>query len=428
MTRELAIRTLGLYVPMAIAGALWWWRRPDTRVAAATLLACVWIAPALLVLQTIAQTAGWWTFRASGGTLAGIPVDLYLGWILLWGVGAVLAFRSVPLPIAVLVALWIDLLVMPLCTPVLTLGPSWLIGETVAIGLVLVPALTLARWTIADRHVAGRAILQAAAFSGLVFFVAPAIALEQAGGSWRPLLDRPLWATNLLVQVLALPGVLGLSAVQEFASRGRGTPLPFDPPLRLVSTGPYAYVANPMQLATCIALVIWAALIENWWVLGGSLTTFAYGAGIAGWHEELQLQERFGPDWTTYRRAVRPWRIRWRPFILPASRARLYVAETCGLCADAGRWLARRHAIGIDILGAETHAPRELRRMTYVGGDGHEEEGVAAFARALEHVNVAWAWIGMLMRLPIVRPMLQLLVDASGGQARRVSPSCVSKA
>lgn len=39
--------------------------------------------------------------------------------------------------------------------------------------------------------------------------------------------------------------------------RGGGTPVPCDPPKRLVSTGPYAYIGNPMQ--TAMALILgWA--------------------------------------------------------------------------------------------------------------------------------------------------------------------------
>src|SRR4029079_16505219 len=121
------------------------------------------------------------------------------------------------------------------------------------------------------------------------------------------LLDRPGWWTNLLVQLLALPAVLGLSAAQEFASRGEGTPLPFDPPVRLVTSGPYAYVANPMQLAMCLLVIAWGLALESWWIVGGTAVAFAYGAGFAAWHEDAELAARFGGAWIAYRRRVRRW-------------------------------------------------------------------------------------------------------------------------
>src|SRR5260221_7804017 len=49
---------------------------------------------------------------------------------------------------------------------------------------------------------------------------------------------------------------LGLSmwCALEFAFRGLGTPAPFDPPRRLVITGLYRFVRNPMYVAFGIAL------------------------------------------------------------------------------------------------------------------------------------------------------------------------------
>ena len=60
-------------------------------------------------------------------------------------------------------------------------------------------------------------------------------------------------------------------------------------------------------------------------------------------------------------------------------------------------------------------SPLPLERLTYVAGDGTPaEDGVAALARALEHVNLAWALVGFAIRLPLVRPFLQLVADAVG--------------
>jgi hypothetical protein len=42
---------------------------------------------------------------------------------------------------------------------------------------------------------------------------------------------------------------LGGWATHEFARRGRGTPIPWDPPRYLVVSGPYLLTANPMQQA-----------------------------------------------------------------------------------------------------------------------------------------------------------------------------------
>jgi hypothetical protein len=67
------------------------------------------------------------------------------------------------------------------------------------------------------------------------------------------------------------------------------------------------------------------------------------------------------------------------------------------------------------------HPTRDLKRITYDARDGGADaEGVAAIARALEHLNLGWAAIGWLIRLPGIDRALQLLADASGAEPRLV--------
>jgi hypothetical protein len=72
-------------------------------------------------------------------------------------------------------------------------------------------------------------------------------------------------------------------------------------------------------------------------------------------------------------------------------------------------------ARGLVLVAAEDHPTRDLERMTYEPGDGSAvDEGVAAFARAVEHIHFGWAFLGAAMRLTVVRSALQLLADATG--------------
>jgi hypothetical protein len=51
-------------------------------------------------------------------------------------------------------------------------------------------------------------------------------------------------------------------------------------------------------------------------------------------------------------------------------------------------------------------------RLTYIDADGDQATGVAAFGRALEHLNLAWAWLAWVLLLP---GLFQLVIDAMGG-------------
>ena len=418
------IRAAALYFSAVLTLAVWLWRRPAQRQLAGIALAFAWNLPALLLLHVAAVKLGWWQFEAQGGMLLGIPVDLYLEWAWLWAVlGALTLSRRVSLVLVAVIALALDIVLMPLASPVIQLGPAWLIGEAVGLGFVFMPGQLLARWTAEDRRLCERVLLQVGAFTDLMLFVLPAVVLDGSGTSWVSPLERPLWQLGLFLQLLMLPAVFGLTAVQEFATRGAGTPVPFDPPARLVTSGVYAYVANPMQLAAVALLLCVGVIVENAWVAAAGVMAHLYSIGLAGWREDEDLQARFGAEWSAYRRAVRRWVPRLRPW-QPENQAPaiLFVAASCEVCRSVADWFEARRTAGLSIVPAETHASGALQRITYQPADGTRAvAGIHAIARAFEHIHLGWAWVGFLLRLPIVASVVQLLVDASGGQPSPLS-------
>jgi hypothetical protein len=186
-------------------------------------------------------------------------------------------------------------------------------------------------------------------------------------------------------------------------------------------------VANPMQLAMTLVLLMWGAILGNAWVAGAGGVALLYGVGFAAADEQSDLVRRFGDPWKVYRRHVREWLPRWRPYHpsldarLRAEPARLYVSESCGQCSAVARWFMARSPRGLLVVAAEQHPSRDLLRVTYDAGDGSfEAVGVAAIARALEHVHLGWALVAWFTRVPGLTPVLQLITDASGGEARLV--------
>ncbi len=177
-----------------------------------------------------------------------MPFDLLIGWVVLWSAVPVLALDRLPLPVTIAIVVGFDLLYMPMLESVLHLGPNWLVGESFAVTIGLVPALLLARWTADDRRLGLRVAQQGVLFGILLFFVIPA-AVVGARGLDSALLLRE-WADSgtllpglrihsvIALGLLPIPMALGLSAVLEFARRGGGTPFPWDPPKRLVTSGP----------------------------------------------------------------------------------------------------------------------------------------------------------------------------------------------
>jgi protein-S-isoprenylcysteine O-methyltransferase Ste14 len=371
----------------------------------------------LLVLQLLNLQFFWWRFQASSALIRNMPADLFLGWTLLWGVLPTLALPRQRLWLVVLIFLGIDLVAMPLCVPVVQLSPRWLIGESVAVCLVLVPAQLFSRWTLLDLQLKARVALQVVTSGMVLLFLLPEIvfaATDHRG--WAALHSGRPWLRNLELQLIGLLAVGGVSAAQEFAQRGAGTPIPYDPPKRLVTSGLYRYITNPMQLSCALALTAWGMFLRNPWLAASGLMTLVYSSGLARWNEGEEMHARFGASWSRYRKEVQDWKPRWKPWHDPQCPVpRLYVAEGCGPCSEVRRWFESRYPIALSIMAAEDHPSQDLVRITYDAMDGTPpEEGVAAFARGLEHLNFAWGYVGACLRLPLVSQFVQALIDVSG--------------
>jgi protein-S-isoprenylcysteine O-methyltransferase Ste14 len=107
---------------------------------------------------------------------------------------------------------------------------------------------------------------------------------------------------------LIIAGTAGLIACfLRFALEGLGTPAPPFPTQKLIVTGMYRYVRNPMYVAV-IAVVLGQALAFRSWKLA------AYGACV--WtvmhlfvllYEEPKLRQTFGAEYETYLLTVPRW-------------------------------------------------------------------------------------------------------------------------
>lgn len=132
------------------------------------------------------------------------------------------------------------------------------------------------------------------------------------GLSVRPLDDAfplplPAAARTLGAALMAVGGALALACVALFATRGRGTPAPFDPPRRFVAVGPYRWVRNPMYVGG-ITLFVGFGL----WHRSPSIVLLA-GLAWGLFHlfvmlvEEPGLKQRFGADYEAYLESVPRW-------------------------------------------------------------------------------------------------------------------------
>jgi protein-S-isoprenylcysteine O-methyltransferase Ste14 len=116
------------------------------------------------------------------------------------------------------------------------------------------------------------------------------------------------------VAVLGVGLVLFLASVWRFATEGRGTLAPWDPPRVFVVHGPYRFVRNPMISGVILCLFGEALILRSPPHAVWAVTFLLMNVVYIPLFEEPQLRRRFGPSYVEYCRHVRRFVPRLRPW------------------------------------------------------------------------------------------------------------------
>lgn len=133
---------------------------------------------------------------------------------------------------------------------------------------------------------------------------------------WLPFLLLGPRSFQIVAGSVSFPAAVGLIACgtvvyvacsTEFIRRGRGTPAPIDPPKRLVVSGLYRFVRNPMYVGVLTILLGEAILFQstNFLMYAGSV--WACFHLMVTLYEEHKLRELFGEEYTRYCSQVNRW-------------------------------------------------------------------------------------------------------------------------
>jgi len=160
-----------------------------------------------------------------------------------------------------------------------------------------------------------RATLYFALFVGFILICFPARVLAWVGIA-HPAHTGFAQVTGALIGSVGL--LVAFWCVAAFATLGKGTPAPFDPPRRLVVRGPYRFVRNPMCMGAALALAGGACFYASFWLLAYAAALFLTCYLFVVFYEEPHLRRTFGEEYEVYCRAVP----RWRP-CLPVRGPRL---------------------------------------------------------------------------------------------------------
>lgn len=151
---------------------------------------------------------------------------------------------------------------------------------------------------------------------GTVLVYVPAIiilATEHTTAEADPVGPSSPWFW-LGIGLVACGIALAFWSARLFHSLGRGTPAPWDPPRKLVVTGPYRYVRNPMIIGVMLMLGAEALILWSWPIAAWLGVFFLANAIYFPLSEERDLEHRFGTSYRTYKANVPAWLPRFKPW------------------------------------------------------------------------------------------------------------------
>ena len=98
-----------------------------------------------------------------------------------------------------------------------------------------------------------------------------------------------------------------LWCLAAFSWEGKGTPAPFDAPRKVVVTGPYRYVRNPMYLGAMLIILGVGLMLRSPSAVGVAIffITLAHVFVVA--YEEPALRAQFGESYSDYKQSVNRW-------------------------------------------------------------------------------------------------------------------------
>ena len=147
----------------------------------------------------------------------------------------------------------------------------------------------------------------------LILLVFPLLIVQIEAKLGIPRFAFPM-QTLLGIILFPLISLIGLASAYSMAKIGRGTPLPMDTASKLVVSGIYAYVRNPMAISgigqgLLVGFLLGSPLVLLYALLGGFIWQFVYRR-----LEEDDLVKQFAADYEDYRQNVRCWIPNLKPY------------------------------------------------------------------------------------------------------------------
>lgn len=406
METQLIIRNSIVLSCFVFLIVLFFIKKQNSKINWALFYSSLWVSFSLPIVNYLCVKYNFWTFTSKIDTFIKMPYDLLFIWILFWGILPFYISKGKYILLTFLLLLWIDLLFMPQLEVVgiLKLGNNWLIGEFILLLTVWLPSHLWATYSYKRKYLNFRAFMQVSTMTLFILIIIPFIVISYTTNDFSFNKIRPF-----LFQIAFIIVLPSLAAVNDLVKKGNGTPFPFDKTTNLVQTGVYAYCRNPIQWSFTFLFIPLSIYYESYLLLSGIVISITYTTGISNPQEYLDMEDRFENKWKTYKENVPNWKFLWRPTKIPLGT--LYFKKGCNQCEQIKKWFEKRNTHNLNIKYDYEFSRNELLQATYKDHNNVNYKSILAIASGLEHINLFWASLGWFMRLPIIHPILQAIIN-----------------
>lgn len=401
-----AISTILIAVTFIFLGYIFLFKKQDSKLNWAIFYSSLYISVTLPIINYLCIKFGLWNFTEEGINSIQLPFNIYFLWVVVWGVLPIFFLKSKYILFIAVLMFWLDILIMPELEKIgiLTLNKNWILGELILIGFVFIPSYYWAFCSYNNKNNGIRALFQIIVMSCFFLIGLPFI-LESYG-----LIDTiQIHSAPFTFQLFIIIVFPSLVAVFDLVKKGKGTPFPYDSTKNLIKTGIYAYCRNPIQWSFTLMFIPLSIYYSSFYFLIGSLVSIAYAFGVSDYQEYADMKQRFGDDWSEYKKNVPKWRFLWKPKAIP--KGEVFFDANCNQCSQISKWFSKSKAINLDIKSSSKFHNNKILQVTYIDHNGMKFKSVNAIACSLEHINLAYATLGWFMRLPIINHILQLIID-----------------
>ena len=380
----------------------------NTKLNWSIFYATIWTSLSLLLVNLICVKLDFWEYQYKESLTAFIPLDLFFVWVTFWAGAMTYFFKGKYLMLSALLLFWIDVLFMPLLAQfdMLELKSNWLVGELLLILFVFIPSQIWARMSFEQTHLRIRSLFQVLSIAMIYCFLLPLIV-----NAYFPMnFNFDKWYQPYLIQIGFIIALPALIAVYDLAKIGEGTPFPYDPTKKMVRSGVYAYIRNPIQWSMTLFFIPLAGFYGSYYLLFGVMVSIAYTIGVSNKQEYDSMEKRFGQEWVEYKSSAPAWYFLWKPNQI--SQGKLFFKKDCSYCQELKKNFVKQSNVNLIFEHAENWKGVRLTQLTYLSENGHSYSSIKAIAKGLEHINLLWASLAWFIRFPGVSHFLQAIVDS----------------